>query len=124
MWHRWVGLVKHFAHTQAPTTRSFLQETLDISDRTLDIALWTIEGFGFEVLLTPPDQLKLQDSPSILKTGEDQKQRSLGSLQTSPQITPKQRLQAFLEAVEEERFRQRYFATVPAALLENLLQSN
>ena len=124
LWHRWVGLVKHFAHTQAPTTRSFLQETLDISDRTLDIALWTIEGFGFEVLLTPPDQLKLQDSPSILKTGEDQKQRSLGSLQTSPQITPKQRLQAFLEAVEEERFRQRYFATVPAALLENLLQSN
>lgn len=121
LWHRWVGLVKHFAYTQELTTRSFLRETLDISDRTLDVALWTIEGFGFQVLLTPPDQVHLQAISHIIPTtGEDLTQRSPESLQ----ITPQQRLQAFLEAVEEERFRQRYFATVPAALLENLLQSN
>jgi hypothetical protein len=113
--------VKHFAYTQELTTRSFLRETLDISDRTLDVALWTIEGFGFQVLLTPPDQVHLQAISHIIPTtGEDLTQRSPESLQ----ITPQQRLQAFLEAVEEERFRQRYFATVPAALLENLLQSN
>jgi len=106
---QWFDRVQTLLETGESQPRSVLSSQLGISDRVLDIALWSLEAFGIQVMLSPDHRVKFQPRPP-----------------ESPPIaypqSPQHRLQILLEAIAEEQFRQQYFATAPAEMLEQLLK--
>ena len=107
---QWFDLVKTLLASGEIQPRSHLTAQLGISDRILDIALWSLEAFGIQVMFSPPDGVQLQQRPEA-------------SVPITYPQSPQHRLQILLEAIVEEQFRQQYFATAPSEMLEQLLSA-
>ncbi|MGA1411577.1 MAG: single-stranded-DNA-specific exonuclease RecJ [Prochlorotrichaceae cyanobacterium] len=100
---QWFALAQTLLQTAQ--SRAQIQAQLGISDRVLEIALWSLAPFGIEVMFSPPDQVQLRRTPPD---------------PAYPQA-PHDRLQILRDAIAEEQFRQRYFATASCEMLEQLL---
>ncbi|MEY2979517.1 MAG: hypothetical protein RLZZ435_3657, partial [Cyanobacteriota bacterium] len=101
---QWFALAQTLLQTAQ--SRAQIQAQLGVSDRVLEIALWSLAPFGVEVMFSPPDQVQLRRTPEADPA--------------YPQ-SPQDRLQILRDAIAEEQFRQRYFATAPCEMLEQLL---
>ena len=105
---QWLDLVQTLVESGHPQSRSALSTQLGISDRVLQIALWSLEAFNLQVSFSPPDGVQLQQRPNP-------------SVPIAYPQSPQQRLQLLREAIVEEQFRQQYFSTAPREILEQLL---
>ncbi|MBD2230113.1 single-stranded-DNA-specific exonuclease RecJ [Phormidium tenue] len=107
VWQELVGLAKYLARTQTPVTRSQLSDRLRLSPTSLALGLAALETAGFEI--TP-------DSHSLAVAAPEQ---DILTIQFDPDpTTPTPRaVQPFLDVLQEEQFRRRYFAQVPVTAL-------
>jgi single-stranded-DNA-specific exonuclease len=97
IWAQLVGLAKYLARTEMPVDRAELGDRLGLSAATLALGLEALSTAGLES--TPPETDPLQFHMS------------------SPGEPDRAAVQRFLEAVQEEQFRRRYFAQVPVTAL-------
>ncbi|MEO0373782.1 MAG: DHHA1 domain-containing protein, partial [Cyanobacteria bacterium P01_A01_bin.17] len=93
-WEQWVGVAKYLARTGQAVTYQQLQQKLSLSRRTLELGIQTLESWGFAFQVAE-DRLRVQRTDA------------------EPTADANQRLQTFLQAVQEEQFQQQYFQTVP-----------
>ncbi|HEY9761567.1 MAG TPA: single-stranded-DNA-specific exonuclease RecJ [Trichocoleus sp.] len=100
VWKHLVGVAKYLSRTGETVSAQQLQERLGVSAHALELGLKSLESVGFQVQTdSKAIQLELPDSAT-----------SFGQ--------PSSDVMAFLEAVQEEAFRRRYFYQVPLATLE------
>jgi single-stranded-DNA-specific exonuclease len=95
-----VGLAKYLARTHTPVSRSQLMERLTLTPLSLDLGLTALSqsGFGVDLETEAPGSITLQP-------------------ETPPEPMARAVIHHFLEAVEEEQFRRRYFAQASATTL-------
>lgn len=101
VWQQLVGIAKYVSRTQESVTKQQLTEKLDISDRSLNLGLETLSHVGF-TLSHKQDQLQFQ---------------WLGEVSNDVQ----QKINQFLEAIEEEQFQRQYFYQIPITILKERL---
>ncbi|MFQ4137718.1 single-stranded-DNA-specific exonuclease RecJ [Nodosilinea sp. PGN35] len=108
VWQELVGLAKYLARTQRSVTRSQLGDRLRLSPPSLALGLAALETAGFEVVAGA-------DSYAADKATAE----AAITIQSVPDpISPAPgAVQRFLDAVQEEQFRRRYFAQVPVTAL-------
>ncbi|MDX2097161.1 MAG: hypothetical protein SFW36_05240 [Leptolyngbyaceae cyanobacterium bins.59] len=105
IWQRFVGLAKYLSRTQKTVTRSQLLEKLGMGDRTLQLAFQLLGDVGCQAQSTPFGFQLVWNLPN--------------SLPSLPPSFPK-RLEALLNWIQEERFRQQYFYAVPLPLIQRM----
>ncbi|PZD73699.1 Single-stranded-DNA-specific exonuclease RecJ [Acaryochloris thomasi RCC1774] len=93
-WEQWVGVAKYLVRTGQAVTYLQLQQKLSLSRRTLELGIQTLESLGFTFQVA-------EDRLHVQRTEE------------GPTADANQRIQTFLQAVQEEQFQQQYFQTVP-----------
>jgi single-stranded-DNA-specific exonuclease len=98
VWQELVGIAKYLARTQTPVTRKQLGDRLQLSAPSLALGLVALATAGFEVVALEADTLTLQ-------------------AEADPMAPDSALVQRFLEGVQEEQFRRRYFAQVPVTAL-------
>ncbi|HEY9880847.1 MAG TPA: single-stranded-DNA-specific exonuclease RecJ [Leptolyngbyaceae cyanobacterium] len=99
-WKHLVGLAKYLSRTGATVSTQQLQEKLGLSAHAVELGLNSLETLGFRVqAIADSVQIELPDL-------------------ADPLNQPSSEVVAFLEAVQEEAFRRRYFYQVPLATLE------
>lgn len=103
VWQELVGLAKYLARTQTGVTRSQLGDRLRFSPTSLALGLAALETAGFEI-----------HSSAGANPAED-----LITIHVDPDpVTPSPAaVQRFLDGLQEEQFRRRYFAQVPVTAL-------
>jgi single-stranded-DNA-specific exonuclease len=100
VWQQLVGIAKYLDRTQTPVSREQLQERLQLTPQSLELGLVALAAAGFELLPIPP-------GPNNLRLSQTQ----------PPGLDYSRTLQQFLETVQEEHFRRRYFAQVSVPTL-------
>ncbi|GAB4147776.1 MAG: single-stranded-DNA-specific exonuclease RecJ [Cyanobacteria bacterium J069] len=100
-WQTLVGLAKYLSRTGQIASRAQLLKQLGIGDRPLRAGIRVLQAFGMTVTALPGGLRFAWDS-----TAQPSSEQSLSESQVS------QAMDAFVSAVEEEQFQQRYFATV------------
>jgi single-stranded-DNA-specific exonuclease len=95
-WHTLVGIAKYLSRTEKPIAQEQIRKKLGVSDRTLQLGLETLEQIGFAVK-------RMEEQIQVVAAAE---------LGDSPAIAQ------FLEILQEEQFRRRYFYEVPLTTLQ------
>ncbi|MEO1145860.1 MAG: single-stranded-DNA-specific exonuclease RecJ [Cyanobacteria bacterium J06638_22] len=98
IWRQLVGIAKYLSRTGKPVRRAQLLERLEVGDRTLQLGFQALQALGFTVT-RQDNTLQFEVQPVVEMPESDS-------------------LQPFLDAVEEERFRQRYFYAVPFSTIQ------
>ncbi|WP_017300745.1 single-stranded-DNA-specific exonuclease RecJ [Nodosilinea nodulosa] len=98
VWQELVGIAKYLARTEAAVTRSQLADRLHLSSTSLPLGLAALETAGFKI--TCPDENRL-----VMRSDPD------------PAVPDSELVQHFLDVLQEEQFRRRYFAQVPVTAL-------
>ncbi|MGF1601796.1 MAG: single-stranded-DNA-specific exonuclease RecJ [Thermosynechococcaceae cyanobacterium] len=99
-YRQWVGIAKYLARTGQFATIRQLQQRLQLSERALERGFDALPAFGFE---------------SEVKA----KQVWVHRVERSP---AEQKVQRFLQAIQEEQFQQQYFQSVPLTTLQTYLE--
>ncbi len=107
-WQELVGIAKYLSRTGATTTRDRWCQRLDISGRTLEIGLASLEALGFQV----------NTALSPTTHGGDDVLQILGQPQPPSPQNYSAIAQPFLAAIQEEQFRRRYFYSASPTALE------
>ncbi|MBF2000322.1 MAG: single-stranded-DNA-specific exonuclease RecJ [Synechococcales cyanobacterium M58_A2018_015] len=108
-WQQLVGIAKYLSRTQTVATRQQLLENLQISDVALQLGLESLSLLGF--------RCSWLEQPS--------EQGTTLALQVIGQFAPvtdsalRSAMTQFIEVVQEEQFRQRYFYEVPLATIQD-----
>ena len=102
LWSALVGIAKYLTRTGIAVTQSQLIDRLHLSATSLSLGLRALETAGFEVVAPDAETLTLRIDPDRA---------------TSDPVSDPAAMQRFLEALQEEQFRRRYFAQVPVAAL-------
>lgn len=100
VWKHLVGVAKYLSRTGETVSPQRLQDRLGISLQTLELGLKSLESIGFRVQTTS-ESIRLEPPGTTASFSQ-----------------PSLEVMAFLEAVQEESFRRRYFYQVPLATLE------
>lgn len=103
-WQTLVGIAKYLARTGKSTTLTELCDRCQLSTETLKLGLTALESIGFQVKQTR-SRIQLQ-FPN----------------QSVPLTTPPKSVQTCLAAIAEETFRQQYFQTTSAKLMQYTLE--
>ncbi|MGB3309250.1 MAG: single-stranded-DNA-specific exonuclease RecJ [Nodosilinea sp.] len=98
VWQELVGLAKYLARTGIEVMRSQLGDRLRLSATSLALGMAALETAGFEVTALDDETITLQAAPD-------------------PAVPEADLVQRFLDVVQEEQFRRRYFAQVPVSAL-------
>ncbi|MBE9135928.1 single-stranded-DNA-specific exonuclease RecJ [Nodosilinea sp. LEGE 07088] len=98
VWQELVGIAKYLARTGIEVTRSQLIERLHLSPTSLSLGLAALATVGFDIATQDAAVLTLKTHPET----------------DAPEFLAVRR---FLDAVQEEQFRRRYFAQVPVSAL-------
>lgn len=106
VWQQLIGLAKYLSRTGQTATRQQLLQKLLIGDRTLQLGIQNLQQLGFEVTSTEAG-LAMKWQPATAPTAETDTTRSI---------------EPFIAAVAEEQFRQRYFYTMPLAMIQAAAQ--
>jgi single-stranded-DNA-specific exonuclease len=102
LWQRLVGIAKSLNQTGKLVTSVQLSQTLGITDRSLQVGLNSLQQLGLTVMTTAQG-LRVQASAAVVTSNTEAQAR-----------------QAFLAAVHEEQFQQRYFYQMPLTTLQAL----
>ncbi|MBD2258411.1 single-stranded-DNA-specific exonuclease RecJ [Pseudanabaena sp. FACHB-2040] len=100
VWKELVGLAKYLSRTGATVALDRLQERLQLSAPALMLGFKSLEYLGFQVQIDSADQVQIQWEAAESSLSPD-----------GPEV------RAFLEALQEEQFRRRYFYQVPVSTL-------
>ncbi|MBE9158389.1 single-stranded-DNA-specific exonuclease RecJ [Nodosilinea sp. LEGE 06152] len=102
VWQELVGIAKYLVRTELVVTRSQLSDRLSLAPTSLSLGLAALAAAGFEVTALEGDAIAIQadSDPAAANLEPDAKM-----------------VQRFLDAVQEEQFRRRYFAQVPVTAL-------
>ncbi|MBD0335318.1 MAG: single-stranded-DNA-specific exonuclease RecJ [Cyanobacteria bacterium Co-bin13] len=100
VWKELVGLAKYLSRTGETVTLDRLQERLQLSAPALALGFKSLEYLGFQVQIDSEQRVQMQ--------------RPLAESSLSPEGPE---IRAFLEALQEEQFRRRYFYQVPVSTL-------
>lgn len=103
VWRQLVGMAKYLSRTGRTAHPGQLLEKLALSDRLLPLALTALETVGFQVQSTD-EGLKINYQSRVVDNTEA--------------------IAQFLAAVQEERFRQRYFYEVPLTTIQTMAQTS
>lgn len=106
LWRELVGIAKYLSRTQQSTEAEIVAQRLGIDPTTLKIGLEALVACGFEVMSDADGGLHIAYRPEPLAPSRD----------AAAAIAD------FLEAIQEEHFRQRYFYQVPLATLQTMAQ--
>ncbi len=98
LWQELVGLAKYLVRTAMPVTKAQLIQRLRLSPTSLALGLAALETIGFEVVASDAATITFQAV-------------------SDPMIPDLAVVQHFLDALQEEQFRRRYFAQVPVSAL-------
>ncbi|MGB5975332.1 MAG: single-stranded-DNA-specific exonuclease RecJ, partial [Nodosilinea sp.] len=98
VWQELVGVAKYLARTGLAVTRSQLSDRLCLSATSLALGLAALETAGFEAAFPDIDTITIDYDPDAATLNPATVQR-------------------FLDVLNEEQFRRRYFAQVPVAAL-------
>lgn len=104
IWQQLIGIAKYLSRTQKPATKRQLKEKLNLSDRTLNLALSALTKVGFNYQKTD-DYYRFEFSP-----------------EPQPTFFIGQEVELFLSAIEEEQFQRQYFYQVPLSTINRQLQ--
>ncbi|MGB3493233.1 MAG: DHH family phosphoesterase [Elainellaceae cyanobacterium] len=128
-WQQLVGIVKHLSRTQKSIASSQLTQQLQISEQTLRLGLDALSPMGFAMgfdsdAVTVRPSFAETDAAFNKSSGKasgvtplsDSDPTAITTAKRAAQITTA--IQAFLAAVGEEQFRQRYFYETPIATLQ------
>ncbi len=98
VWQELVGIAKYLARTQTPVSEAQMAERLHLSAASLALGLTALATAGFEVASPAPALITIRtdDAPGGPDPGA---------------------VKRFLDGLQEEQFRRRYFAQVPVATL-------
>ncbi|MBD1913034.1 MULTISPECIES: single-stranded-DNA-specific exonuclease RecJ [unclassified Leptolyngbya] len=110
VWQDLVGIAKYLSRTGHTVRRSQILDKLGIGDRPLQLGFYALKPLGF-VVTANDNQLGIQQAAPV---------------ETAPSMSPEpsldteatQCISRFLEAVQEEQFRRRFFYTVPLETLQ------
>jgi single-stranded-DNA-specific exonuclease len=102
IWQTLVGIAKYLSRTGKTVTAQEIAQKLGVSDRVLRLGLQTLAPIGFIV-----DQSDSQIQVRRMEAAE-----TAIELRDSPEVTQ------FLELVQEEQFRRRYFYEVPLTTIQ------
>ncbi|PSR18971.1 single-stranded-DNA-specific exonuclease RecJ [filamentous cyanobacterium CCP3] len=106
IWQELVGMAKYLARTGQGVARSQLSDRLHLSATSLSLGLAALATAGFEVTALEDDAIAVRADPVP------------GDSKLEPSAEPDiEMVQRFLDAVQEEQFRRRYFAQVPITAL-------
>lgn len=109
-WQQLVGIAKYLSRTHTVATRQQLLENLQISDTALQIGLESLSLLGFRCSwLGPPSEQGTTPALQVIGQSALATDSALRSAMTQ-----------FIEVVQEEQFRQRYFYEVPLATIQDL----
>ncbi len=97
-YQQWVGIAKYLARTGQFVTTERLKQKLRCSPQTLELGLQTLNHVGFKTEVTEQTTLRIQGS--------------------EPAADANQRVQTFLQAIQEEQFQQQYFQAVPLETIQ------
>jgi len=98
VWRQLVGIAKYLSRTGKTVRRAQLVEKLGVGDRTLQLGFQALHPLGFNIT-REDNALQFTTHPTIEENAPV-------------------KLQLFLEAIEEEHFRQRYFYAVPFSTIQ------
>jgi len=101
-WQQLLGLAKYLGRTHQTVSRQQLQDRLMVGDRSLNLGLTALSDLGFELVATATT-VEITALPKIPRA-------------LSPRAF--QLIQEFLTLVQETRFRQEYFVTVPLTTIQ------
>jgi len=102
-WQQLVGIGKYLNRTGQNATLAQVQDRLQIGDRSLELGLAALRQMGIEAIADGTHlKIHIPDSTDL----DVQHSRATPSIQR------------FLAAVQEERFRQRYFSEAPLSALQ------
>ena len=104
VWQQLIGIAKYLTRTQKTVTKSQIQTKLQIGDRTFALGLKALSAAGFE--------FKLQ-----------QDLYQFNSLEPNLNSGSSSQLESFLLAIQEEKFQQQYFYTVPLPVINQQLNN-
>lgn len=111
-WQELVGLAKYLARTEITVTRAQLNQRLGLSTTSLALGLAALETTGFEVVEIDPDTLAIRSKPDPVAPN------LVAPDPVAPDpVAPDAATRRFLDALQEEQFRRRYFAQVPVSAL-------
>jgi single-stranded-DNA-specific exonuclease len=95
-WQTLVGIAKYLSRTGKTTTVQEIAQKLELSDRLVRLGLQTLEPLGFTV--EQSDRLQIRRAETAIEVQDSAAQ--------------------FLELIQEEQFRRRYFYEVPLATIQ------
>lgn len=101
-WEQLIGIAKYLSRTQQSISSSHLRQKLSISDRTFQISLHALQVLGFEVTLAD-EALYFRWHPAM-----------------ETEAVQSRAIAQCLTAIQEDRFRQQYFATVPLEVVKQM----
>lgn len=104
-WHQLVGIAKYLSRTQQAASRTQLLEKLEVGDRVLQLGLESLKHLGFEVT-TSSTGVELRQTSDIFPANAEEILE----------------VRLFLEAVQEEQFRRRYFNMIPLTTIQAVLE--
>jgi single-stranded-DNA-specific exonuclease len=103
IWQDLVGIAKYLSRTGNTARRTQILDKLEIGDRPLQLGFQALKPLGFRVTASD-NQLEIQ--------------QAIAPVEPSSDIEATQRISQFLEAVQEEQFRRRFFYNVPLETLQ------
>lgn len=98
VWQELVGIAKYLVRTEMAVARSQLTARLHLSPSSLALGLAALETAGFEITALDDDRIAVGSTPDLAAPNPEAVQR-------------------FLDVLQEEQFRRRYFAQVPVTTL-------
>ena len=107
VWKQLVGIAKYLSRTECQIPLQKLQAALEISDRAFVMGLQALMSVGFAIS-SEGDYLEIS-GPKPSESSEQSQEAAIVR---------------FLNAVEEDRFHRRYFATVPLATIQAMVARN
>ncbi|NJN85827.1 MAG: single-stranded-DNA-specific exonuclease RecJ, partial [Leptolyngbyaceae cyanobacterium SL_7_1] len=108
-WQQLVGIAKYLSRTRELASQTQLQEKLDIGDRVLHLGFKALRSLGLTITIPNTNTVQMQ---------WQFREPSMDGLSKTLEV------QSFLEAVQEEYFRRRYFYHVPLSTIQTVLEQN
>ncbi|MEB3211898.1 MAG: single-stranded-DNA-specific exonuclease RecJ [Leptolyngbyaceae bacterium] len=105
IWQTLVGIAKFLSRSQASVSIEELQHALSIGGRSLQLGLSALSAIGFSFSIAEDELTLAAELPPSPASSND----------TPASLT---HIQAFIAAVSEEQFRQRFFHEVPTSTLQ------
>ena len=105
IWEKLVGIAKYLSRTGKSVTSKQLRETLELSDRSLNLGFQALRAVGFELDLTD-ESIKISCFRELLSSGVENT------------------ISLFLWVIEEEQFQREYFFETPLSTLQQTLNYN